>query len=222
MTPIKFFAEIRFGAQPDIFDKKSDIIKAIWPKYFKHWAVFHGKNECRFFNEPKIDNSYEFLGISPTNFYYSSEYFPSSNYFMEKLKKYFKEVKKWIIASEYSRIGIRSYHFLREIKFDDFVKSSFQGGNIFNGTYFKEYNEANNIKDFCIVLENDTSRLQLGPMRKKENHPLFNEVVQKDNLPAEFYFIDLDCWAQKASETSIETVLLDLYNKASTLPGHLK
>lgn len=214
----KLFIEIRFATQLDVLDKKGEIIKAFWPKLFKHWIIEEQNNIIRLRNEKDLNKNVDldFL-ISPQRLWYTIENPISKDYATNEITTYLKKLTHWIKPEIFSRVGVRGYTIKGSFNFEEYIKKSFNG-EVFNQTYFSKLKDAVGVKDFAITLESSNTRIIWGPMKNDEDHYYLKEFVNIGELPEAFMFFDIDCFESDIRPDDLFKTVNRLHSKVCSIP----
>lgn len=223
----KIFSEIRFPAAVDFFDIKGRILKAYWPGEFVHFQIDDNASTIRFHNSENavpagLFLSNDVLSTSFKNLVFSVEGPPTDHYFIDKYKKHLKQFAKILDLGNLSRLGLRAIFCVDELEFKEIV-TKVNNGHIFQVEMLRAIGANFSIEDFLVVFQQAESRIQMGPMKKSQQHPnLMSNFAFIDKVPDEFLFIDIDVSTKNIQFKKIDSNIQLLSDRLWKILGAFK
>lgn len=212
----------------DFFDMRSKIIKSYYPSEFTQFDMDQNKNIIRFHNSSVVNNdgrimSNDTLAINFGNFIFSVEQPSTDNYFIEKYNKYIRILKKDLFdIKSINRLGLRGIFCLDKYDYDNIVKMV-NNGVLFEKQALESIGKDFSVEDFSIILQHSNNRIELGPMKKEQNHPyVVNNFVFLENVPNQFLYLDIDVSVENFEYQNLSSHVTDLNTKLFRILNGIK
>ncbi len=150
--------------------------------------------------------------IEHKRFIYSCENPTTDNYFHDKMMSFHKKLLRIAAIPSYNRIGVRAYVKIGYMTIEDFIMRS-KSQMFFSNKFIDCIKQDLDFTDLYLTLQNENSRLNLGPMKKDEENNYTKEFVVNDNMKDDYILLDIDCFQSNVKSNDLRGQYKKIYDR---------